>query len=93
MKILRALTMIGLSTLVMNLNTGCGSCSNTWNDISRDINKKDYHITLYDCEGKIIIEKDLPNTFIQVSENGSGIRYTENGKLRMLNGTYILEEK
>jgi hypothetical protein len=89
------LTLGGLATagiLSLLLNTGCGSCTNMSNDLDRDLNKKDYEVTLYNCNGGIIEKKILKNTFIEVSENGSGVRYVENGKLNMLNGTYTLRQ-
>jgi hypothetical protein len=87
--------VLGTTLMAISLTqTGCpGSCSNMMNDISRDISKKDYEITLYANDGKVIMHEVLPNTFVQLSENGSGVRYLKNGKSVILNGTYILKEK
>ncbi|MFA5175707.1 MAG: hypothetical protein WC413_00390 [Candidatus Nanoarchaeia archaeon] len=90
---LAKVALTGLAALVFTFNQNCGTCSNFSNDISRDFNKKNYHVTLFDCNGKVILEKDIYNSYVEVNENGSGIRYVENGKLKMLNGTYALEEK
>jgi len=84
----------GLAGLVLITGlSGCGSISNMFNDTSRDFVKRDYQIKLYSADGKVIMNKTVNNTYIQLGENGSGIRYVDNGKLEMLNGTYVVREK
>jgi len=83
----------GLAATIMTAQGCAGSCSNTINDISRDAIKRDYEVTLFANNGSIIMKDTLSRTFIEVSEHGSGLRYLKNGKMVMLNGTYILEEK
>lgn len=86
---------VGLAAIIAASTqlSGCGSCSNFTNDMSRDFVKKDYTVTLYSANGDIILKEDLKNTFIDVGENGSGLRYLKNGKSVLINGTYVLEEK
>lgn len=91
-KIIRNTAGMGLVAAALSNLSGCGSCSNSINDISRDINKTDYEIKLFDSNGKVIYADTVRNTYIQVSEHGSGIRYLKDGKTVMLNGTYILRQ-
>ena len=82
------LGLVGATTL-----SGCGGCRNWANDISRNLSLKNYEITLYSANGDVIFQDSPTNTFINIGENGSGIRYLKNGKLVMLNGTYVAKEK
>ena len=91
---LRNTILGGLAGIVLSTQlSGCGSCGNACNDFSRDISKRNYKITLYAADGKVILQEDLKNTFVDIGENGSGVRYLKNGKMVMLNGTYTLEEE
>ncbi|MBS3094805.1 hypothetical protein J4474_04015 [Candidatus Pacearchaeota archaeon] len=90
---LKRFGLLGLLAGMISLNSCAGSCQNACSDISRDAIRRDYVLTLYGCDGKEIEKRELKHTFIEVSENGSGIRYVQNDKLIMINGTYILEEK
>jgi hypothetical protein len=94
MKTITKTVLGGLAGIVLSMQlSGCGSCSNDFNDFKRDLSKRDYEVTLYSADGHVIVKETLKNTFINVGENGSGLRYLKNGKMVMLNGTYILEEK
>jgi len=52
----------------------CGTCVNTCSDWRRDVSRRDYHITLYAADGKVVLDRDLIRTYVAVSENGSGLR-------------------
>jgi len=86
------ITISGLVALLLTVD-GCGSITNQMNDISRNVSKRNYHVTLYSANGDTILDSDIKNTYIRVDENGSGVRYVENGKTIMINGTYIIKEK
>ena len=85
---------LGLAALVATTleTSGCGSCSNFTNDLSRDFVKRDYELILFSANGDTISIDTLRNTFVNVGENGSGLRYLRNEKNVMINGTYILKE-
>ncbi|MEK6898358.1 MAG: hypothetical protein AABX28_03305 [Nanoarchaeota archaeon] len=83
-----ALTGLALAVTL----SGCGSLKNFTNDVSRNISPREYHLTLYAADGSKILDKGI-YTYINIHENGSGLRYLEHGKLVMINGTYTLEER
>ena len=94
-KIRKGILLAGLTALVSSSLSlsGCGGCQNDFNDMGRNLIKRDYEITLYSATGNTIMQKTINKTYVRLGENGSGIRYLEDGKLVLLNGTYIVREK
>lgn len=84
-------TLVGGATGLYGLFGG--NLHNNWNDWWRDIKgTQKYKITLYGSDGKPCFTDTL-STYINVKDNGSGVRYYKDNKLVMFNGTYTVEEQ
>lgn len=87
-----AILLLGLCVVYL-CQTGRGTVRNFGNDVGRDMHGGDYVVTLYAADGTIIERDTLVSTFIDVSENGSGLRWVEKGRLHMMAGTYTLVQR
>lgn len=86
-----AAILLALVALIGGAVFSSGSMINSWNDMGRDRrDTQKYKLTIWD--GGKVVKEEIITTFIDVKDNGSGLRFYKDNKLVMMAGTYYLEE-